>query len=109
MSNIITNEDLYKNQYDYETLKSNIWSVSLIDMLKTQKLSSDFCVRYILNPTFHFNSVDKSITINDILKYQSHIKYDDLVISIIAANTKITRGERLDSFDDFETYSDVHE
>ena len=109
MSNIITNEDLYKNQYDYETLKANIWGVSLMDILKTQNISSDFCVRYILNPKFHLNLLDKLITINDILKYQPHIKYDDLIISIIVANTKITRGERLDSFDDFETYSDTHE
>ena len=29
--------DLYKKKYDYETLKTNIYVVSLLDILKTQK------------------------------------------------------------------------
>jgi len=31
----ITKDDLYRNQYDYETLKANIYTVSLLDILKT--------------------------------------------------------------------------
>ena len=30
---IVTTEELYKNQYDYETLKANIYFVSLLDIL----------------------------------------------------------------------------
>ena len=31
---ILTNEELYKKKYDYETLKTNIYVVSLLDILK---------------------------------------------------------------------------
>jgi hypothetical protein len=108
MSKIITNEDLYKNQYDYETLKTNIYVVSLLDILKTQTLTSKFCVKYILNPDFHFIPSDNAITVKDVLKYQTHILYDDLVIAQVKMNTVLTRGEKADSIDDFETYAEKH-
>ena len=39
--------DLYNNKYDMQTLKENIYAVSLWDILKTQVLTRDFCVKYI--------------------------------------------------------------
>lgn len=106
MSKVITTEDLYKNKYNYETLKANIYAVSLIDILKTQKLTPSFCIKYILNPDFHLIPSDNSITVQDVLKYQSHITFDDLVISQININTRLTRGQKADSLDDFETYAE---
>jgi hypothetical protein len=108
MSKIITNEDLYKNKYSYETLKTNIYAVSLLDILKTQTLTSKFCVKYILNPDFHFIPSDNAITVKDVLKYQKHITFDDLVIAQVKINTSLTRGEKSDSIDDFEIYAEKH-
>jgi hypothetical protein len=108
MSKIITNEDLYKNKYSYETLKNNIYAVSLLDILKTQTLTPTFCIKYILNPDFHFIPSDNLITIKDVLKYQPHISYDDLVIAQVKIITVLTRGQKSDSLDDFETYAEKH-
>ena len=108
MSKIITNDDLYKNKYSYETLKANIYAVSLFDILKTQNLTPSFCIKYILNPDFHFIPSDNSITIQDVLKYQPHISYDDLVVSQISISARLTRGEKANSLDDFEAYAEKH-
>ena len=105
---MFTKEDLYKNQYDYETLKTNIYAVSLIDILKTQKLNADFCVKYILNDEFQLLDEDKCITINTITQYQPHIKEEDLVVSLLKATNKLSIGKRIDSLDDFETYMNKH-
>jgi len=108
MSIIITTDDLYKNQYDYETLKANIYAVSLFDILKTQRLSADFCVKYILNKDFQLLDQDKLITSDMISQYQPHIIYDDLINAIIIATDKKMRGERIDSVEDFESYMNRH-
>lgn len=42
--------DLYNYKYDRQTLKDNIYSVKLIDIVKTQTIDVDFVVRYILHP-----------------------------------------------------------
>jgi len=104
----ITREDLYKNQYDYTTLKTNIYSVSLLDILKTQKLTSDFCVKYILNEDFQILDEDQNITIDIVKKYQQHILDTDLVKSFMKVNDKKLNFERVDSFEDFETYMNRH-
>ena len=104
----LTNEDLYKNQYDYETLKTNIYVVSLKDILKTQKLTAAFCVKYILNKDFQLLDEDQQITMEIVKKYQPHILDSDfLYVQIIATNKKLLR-ERIDSFEDFESYAKRH-
>ena len=105
---VITNEDLYENQYDYETLKDNIYVVSLLDILKTQKLTSDFCVKYILNEDFQLLDEEQNITIETVKKYQTHIQDFDLAISVIQTSIKKIRRERIDSFEDFENYMNRH-
>jgi hypothetical protein len=104
----ITKEDLYNNQYDYITLKTNIYCVSLLDVLKTQKLTSEFCVKYILNEDFQILDEDQNITIDMVKKYQPHILDTDLVTSFMKANDKKINRERIDSFEDFETYMNRH-
>ena len=91
---ILTNEDLYKKKYDYETLKTNIYVVSLLDILKTQKLTSDFCVKYILNKNFQFSKEEEDINIQTIKKYQPHL---------LDIDNKILK-KRIDSVEDFESY-----
>jgi len=101
---VITKEDLYKNQYDYETLKTNIYCVSLMDILKTQKLTSDFCVKYILNRDFQILDEDQNITIDIVKKYQLHITDIEFETSFKNAINKRLNFGRIDSFEDFESY-----
>lgn len=105
---VLTTEDLYKNQYDYETLKANIYAVSLMDVLKTQKLTADFCAKYILNEAFQFLEQDQCITIDMVKKYQPHIMNIDLVSALMKATNQKIRGERVDSVEDFESYMNRH-
>jgi len=105
---VITKEDLYKNQYDYETLKTNIYVVSLIDILKTQKLTAEFCVKYILNPNFQFLDEDQLITIDIVKQYQTHLHDDDFINAELKVTNKRIRKERIDSFEDFESYANRH-
>jgi len=101
---VLTKEDLYKKQHDYETLKANIYAVSLLDILKTQKLTSDFCAKYILNKDFQFLDEDKSITLEMVKNYQPHLLNIDLVSALMRTADKRIRGERVDSVEDFESY-----
>jgi hypothetical protein len=101
---VITKDDLYNNQYDYKTLKENIYAVSLMDILKTQKLTIDFCIKYILNKDFQLLDEDHEITIEMIKNYQTHIIEEDLVNALLRFTKKKIRGERIDSIEDFESY-----
>jgi hypothetical protein len=100
--------DLYNNQYDYDTLKTNIYSVRLIDILKTQKLTADFCIKYILNTDFQLSDEDQTITIDIVKKYQPHIIMLDFVNAQLRATNKRLLGQRVDSFEDFESYMNRH-
>ena len=98
----ISKDDLYKNQYDYETLKTNIYVVSLLDILKTQKLEVEFCVKYILNSDFQFLEEDQQITIETVKQFQPHILRDDLIREQVEAAKKKKAKIRVDSFDFLE-------
>ena len=69
--------DLYNNKYDRQTLKDNIYAVKMIDILKTQIIDVTFAVRYILNEKYQLDEND-DITAPIVLKYQTHITYDEL-------------------------------
>ena len=90
--------DLYKKKYDRKTLKNHIYSVKLIDILKTQTIDVIFAVRYILNYKYQLIEEDK-LTSKDVLKYQPHITYDQL------QNALNTYESDDDSVDDFEVVS----
>lgn len=104
----ITKDELYTNQYDYETLKANIYAVSLMDILKTQVLTADFCIKYILNKDFQFLNEDKEITIEIVREYQPHISDIELIVSVINATNKKMTCKRIDSIEDFESYMNRH-
>jgi hypothetical protein len=70
--------DLYKNKYDRDTLKKNIYSFNLLDILKTQHLDYSFVVRYILNINYQFTHEEQSITTKDVLCFQPHLNKDVL-------------------------------
>ena len=105
---VITKNDLYQNQYNYETLKANIYAVSLLDILKTQKLTVDFCAKYILNEAFQFLEQEQCITLDMIKEYQPHIMIVELVSALLIETNKKNRGERSDSIEDFESYMNVN-
>ncbi len=94
--------DLYNIYYDLQTLKENIFDVSLWDILKTQKLTSDFCVKYILNKNYQLEKKDETITILDVIKLQSHISKYDLLVGM--ANYSPDD----DSYEDFESFANRH-
>jgi hypothetical protein len=91
--------DLYNKRYNRETLKQFIYSVKLIDILKSHKLDVTFIVRYILNPKYQLHEIDEYINIDTVMIYQPHI------------NRQILEQEMLnytsddDSIEDFETVS----
>jgi hypothetical protein len=91
--------DLYNKQYTRETLKKYIYSVRLVDILKTQKLDVTFIARYILNTKYQLNEVDEYINIDTVLMYQKHIDENKLreAVAIYAPDD--------DSIEDFETVS----
>jgi hypothetical protein len=105
---LICKNDLYAKQYDYETLKTNIYCVSLIDILKTQKLTADFCVKYILNKKFQLADEDQNITIETVKQLQPHLTNEDFGIAEINVSIKRLNRERIDSFEDFESYANNH-
>ena len=94
--------DLYNKQYDQQTLKEHIFAVSLWDILKTQKLTCDFCVKYILNKNYQLEKIYETITIHDVIKLQSHISKSDLLVGI--ANYSPDD----DSYEDFESFANRH-
>ncbi len=108
MDIIITTADLYTCVYDLDVLKANIYAVSLLDILKTQRLNADFCVKYILNTDFQLLEQDEQITVDMVKKLQPHISYEDLVIAQVDAAKKRLKKVRVDSFEDFETFSNRH-
>jgi hypothetical protein len=95
--------DLYNNQYDLNILKENIYAVSLWDILKTQKLTCDFCVKYILNKNYQLDKKDENIRIKDVLHFQPHLLKKDLLVSIINYSPDD------DSYEDFESFANRHD
>ncbi len=89
--------DLKNNKYNSNTLIENIFTVSLIDILKTQTLSYGFVCNYILNKSYQLTKDEQQINIDYVLKYQTHLQKDILLDTLIF-NTN------LNTFD-FELYS----
>jgi hypothetical protein len=77
---IINNAKLRENPYKYsiKILEKNIMNVSLKVLLQTQKLTPDFCVKYILSDDYSFTDSDSFITDSYVLYYQPHITQEDL-------------------------------
>ena len=91
--------DLYNKQYSRETLKKYIYSVRLIDILKTQRLDVTFIARYILNSKYQLNEVDEYINVDTVLIYQKHIERKQLIEALMEYISDD------DSIEDFETVS----
>jgi hypothetical protein len=105
---MLTIEDLYVNQYDFETLKQYIYCVPMLDILKTQKLTAGFCVKYILNPNFQLSETDEQITLQLVKELQPHIGDREWVEAQVEAEKKRRVKQRVDSIEDFESYANRH-
>jgi len=91
--------DLYNKRYNRETLKKYIYSVKLLDILKSQKLDVTFIVRYILNPKYQLNEIEEYINIDTVLMYQTHIDENKLREELL------NHSPDDDSVEDFESVS----
>jgi len=75
--------DLNNNQYNQETLKKYIYAVSLVDILKTQKVDADFAAKYLLQTKYQFTKEESFITPKIVLHFQPHITEEELYKKII--------------------------
>jgi len=94
--------DLQNKKYDMQTLKENIYAVKLWDILKTQALTKEFCVKYILNKNYQMEEEDEKITFQDVLRLQPHIDKKELLIGIVNYSPDD------DSYEDFESFANRH-
>jgi hypothetical protein len=88
--------DLNRYQFSREELKDNIYMLSLIEIVKTQKIDVTFAVRYILNKKYQLLEEEEKITLEFVLTYQTHITKEEL----------LTEMANYDSDDDSIDYLD---
>jgi hypothetical protein len=91
--------DLKNKQYDMNVLKENIAAHNLWDILKTQVLTKEFCIKYILNKNYQFTEEEEQITFKDVLLLQPHIEKRELLVGIVNYSPDD------DSYEDFESVS----
>ena len=95
--------DLQNKQYDMQTLKENIYAHNIWDILKTQVLTKEFCVKYILNKNYQMTEEEEKITFQDVLRLQPHIDKRELLVGIVNYSPDD------DSYEDFESFSNRHD
>jgi hypothetical protein len=71
--------NLYSTKFSMDALINNIYLFNLVDILKTQDLTEEFIVNYILNPIYQLTDEEKSITVLDVLKNQKKINENKLM------------------------------
>lgn len=68
---MISNDDLYLTDYSVEELIDSISTLSVYTIIATQKnLPNEFIYEYVLNSKYQLFEEDKSITIEEIKKFQ---------------------------------------
>jgi hypothetical protein len=65
-------------QYDMETLAANIETLSLLKIVRKQKLTLEFIKNYILNEDYQVTVEESYIDKHFVLLYQTHIDPNDL-------------------------------
>lgn len=76
---VITNLDLYHYYFPIEILESNIDSLDLLTLLKTQILTINFIKKYVLNEEYQITPEEKTIDIYDVVNNQPHIEISELI------------------------------
>ena len=90
--------DLKNNKYSMEILKENIYATGLLEILRTQTITEEFAVNYILNNKFQLTDEEEKITIEYVMKSQSHLNRDKLLRLYVF-------GPIDNDFPNFETYA----
>jgi hypothetical protein len=75
----IISVDLLNTKYSINALINNIYLFNLVDILKTQELTEEFVVNYILNPIYQLTEQEKNITLLDVLNYQPQLNNNKLM------------------------------
>jgi hypothetical protein len=77
-TNKIINLDLYSSLYTSDILQQNIDALDLLTIIKTQTLSYEFIINFILNEEYQITPEEKTIDIYDVVRNQPHIDIDKL-------------------------------
>lgn len=65
---------LCHRQFPERELEKMVWHVNLNYFLKTQRVSLNFCVKYILNDEYYQDDNETSITVEDVVYYQGYTR-----------------------------------
>ena len=74
----ISNQDLRKKKYSIDVLEENIDNLTNLTILRTQVLTPDFCIKYILNEEYASCVEETYICDLDVLFHQPHITQSQL-------------------------------
>jgi hypothetical protein len=77
---LITNSTLRQQTYSIEELEKNIADLNMKTLVNTQKLTIDFCVKYILNEEYaQCNEEIDLLTVHYVLYKQPHLDKAELL------------------------------
>ena len=91
--------DLKNQKYPINDLIWNIYALDFLEVLRTQHLTEEFTVDYILNKDYQMSEIENRITIKTVLKCQPHLNNDRLKYLI----REFDKKKRL--FPNFEKYA----
>lgn len=74
----ITNLDLYSFRFPNDVLEKNVNLLDLTTLLKTQTLTYEFILEYILNEKYQITPEEKTIDIYDVIHNQPHLDINEL-------------------------------
>ena len=74
----ITNLDLYSGKFPTNVLVANIDSLDLMTVIKTQELTYDFIIEYVLNDQYQITPEEQTIDMYDVVRNQPHIDISEL-------------------------------
>jgi len=94
------NIDLKNNKYSMDVLRENIYATGLFEILRTQTITEEFAVNYILNERFQLSDDEEKITIEYVLKMQPQLSKDKLLRLYVL-------GPIDDDFPNFEKYAEI--
>lgn len=71
--------DLASKTYVMYELIENIYSIDLIELIKTQKIDEAFVVNYILNKNYQLTNDEEKISMDFIMLHQPHLNKEKLL------------------------------
>jgi hypothetical protein len=92
--------DLKNNKYSMDVLREHIYAIGLIEILKTQTITEEFAVNYILNDRFQLSDDEEKITFKYVLKMQPHLRKEKLLRLYLV-------GPVDNDFPNFEKYAEA--